>query len=287
MPAVWMPPSSEPRAFSHSTAEFVRPGLDLLIREWRHGPLGDGSCRLGDIISCDGELAMLVPRASTSPDDPPALVNHNGADLAFVDHDVYLATAEERDAFGLAATPEVAARRSILDKVEENRICTMAGSVEVAGLDLPLRRVSKATHGGNATVEPALWGLTVGQVLLFIQACGRTAKYQQMKRQSNQFKSAGHVNAYELDAAFVRPWSAGTGNIFTCVYVHRAPTVFVAGCSVSLLLNNSQPLHASTMISHAWGENMEELVEVLLERICLRELPGDTVVWFCVLVNPI
>ena len=55
----------------------------------------------------------------------------------------------------------------------------------------------------------------------------------------------GHVCLYDVNSLFVIPWSRGFG------------------CGVALLINAHAPLKAQVMISHAWAEDVEELVSSL------------------------
>ena len=87
------------------------------------------------------------------------------------------------------------------------------------------------THGGNAAVDPVDWGMTVAQLLLFVEACMATKAWDELSQSTERNKENGHVNGYQLCNSYVKPWTKGTG------------------CSVSLLMN-TKPRTAEVMISH-------------------------------------
>ena len=87
------------------------------------------------------------------------------------------------------------------------------------------------THGGNWKVDPADWGMTNAQLLLFVEACMATREWDELSQTTEWDKEYGHVNGYQLCDSYVKKWTAGTG------------------CSVSLLMN-TEPRKAEIMISH-------------------------------------
>ena len=114
-------------------------------------------------------------------------------------------------------------------RVEEDEATQLTHSSILDALPRP--HSLPMAHGGNATVSPIEWGLTLDQFVQFIRACQRVSSWSDLAAAQDEWNKPGHVNAYQLNNAYVVPWSAGTGS------------------SVSLLLNES-PLAATTMISH-------------------------------------
>lgn len=140
-------------------------------------------------------------------------------------------------------------------------LCEQFQEQGLASLEDVLPRPAIPSHGGNAAVEPERWGMRKAQMRQFIEACMLTREWEELAAQGNQYKKAGHVNGYELCSSYVVPWTKGTG------------------CSVSLLMNET-PMQAEVMISHAWGEDMEQVCQILQD-----DVSDATVVWFCILAN--
>ena len=129
-------------------------------------------------------------------------------------------------------------------------------------------------HGGNREVDPTSWGISVKQFETFIRACKATTEWAALRDEEQRqvwgpedspdygklLKPAGYVSGYQMDQSFVTPWTSGTGS------------------SVSLLMNKQQPLEADFMISHAWSESMEEVLDAVEGDTKLTE---STTVWFC------
>ena len=59
------------------------------------------------------------------------------------------------------------------------------------------------------------------------------------------------------------------------------PATRGTGCSYALLLNKEAPVQAELMISHAWGEDVEELEDALMRSHAM--VSEQTPVWFCLL----
>jgi len=111
---------------------------------------------------------------------------------------------------------------------------------------------------GNRDTPPTFWAMTLKQWHLFMAACRLCPKYAEVKRTKT------HVTLYDLDKHFVRPWTRKTGN------------------SVALLMNHEQPIDAKLMISHAWGEDVDECA-IALRSFCVKdEVPESTACWFCI-----
>eukprot|EP00435_Cladocopium_sp_Y103_P016776 s2900_g4.t1 len=84
--------------------------------------------------------------------------------------------------------------------------------------------------------DPTRWAMTNFQLLLFFNYVRPTLEYEAAKH------ARGHVCLYDINSLFVIPWSSG------------------CGCGVALLMNVQSPLKAQVMISHAWAEDIEQLV---------------------------
>ena len=92
------------------------------------------------------------------------------------------------------------------------------------------------------------------------------AKWQELS-QSTDRKKAGVVNGHQVNNAFVKPFTRGTG------------------CSVALLYNNGEPIDADVMISHTWNEDMDQ-VEEAINDMSQRDGRGDDLaIWFCIFGN--
>jgi len=126
-------------------------------------------------------------------------------------------------------------------------------------------------------VGPTKWGLTIEQFQMFVDACKKEPLWDMIKTGSRQpgsigydkFKAHDIVTGYDIDKYFVKPWTKNTGE------------------GVALNFNTDAPKEAEVMISHAWGEDMEQVAEMLSE---LAGRPGSklkksTVIWFCIFSN--
>jgi len=140
-----------------------------------------------------------------------------------------------------------------------------------AGWPLPFPRVPR--HGGNAKegVPVTKWAMTMEQLHQFINACKQSAMWQKIKETKDKWGKIGHVNGYDLNENWVKPWTRGTG------------------CSVSLLMNE-EPKEAEIMFSHAWKEDIEECQEAVLELLQKKsnrgqEITWKTGIWFCIFAN--
>eukprot|EP00931_Biecheleriopsis_adriatica_P004149 TRINITY_DN105861_c0_g1_i1.p1 TRINITY_DN105861_c0_g1~~TRINITY_DN105861_c0_g1_i1.p1 ORF type:complete len:982 (+),score=156.01 TRINITY_DN105861_c0_g1_i1:41-2986(+) len=133
--------------------------------------------------------------------------------------------------------------------------------VAVEGVNLMRPTVS---HGGNRSVFPEHWGMTLRQFNAFIQECKLSVSWQQCST----------MNGYDMCRLFVRPYTRGTGS------------------SVALTVNPAKPLQPTTMLSHAWGEDIEQVLTALnvgsgarLAGAGSPPLPAEAVVWFCIFAN--
>lgn len=71
------------------------------------------------------------------------------------------------------------------------------------------------------------------------------------------------MNMYDVVFGLVKPWTKGTG------------------CGIALRMNPVAPLMAELMVSHSWGEDVDECLEALESYYCRVQLPNLTPIWFC------
>jgi len=140
----------------------------------------------------------------------------------------------------------------------------------------------KVTHGGNRVVPPEEWGLEVQQFVQFLNSCKRTSEWQDLRETTGYGGKLGHVNGYDVCNHFVVPYTKGVGS------------------GVALTLNPNKPRKAQFMISHAWGEDMDEVLICIMQFFCCivrqydkhfpqlpehTDIPMDAVFWFCIFSN--
>eukprot|EP00325_Prymnesiales_sp_UTEX-LB-985_P003380 CAMPEP_0174704474 /NCGR_PEP_ID=MMETSP1094-20130205/8057_1 /TAXON_ID=156173 /ORGANISM="Chrysochromulina brevifilum, Strain UTEX LB 985" /LENGTH=2563 /DNA_ID=CAMNT_0015902535 /DNA_START=134 /DNA_END=7825 /DNA_ORIENTATION=+ len=121
---------------------------------------------------------------------------------------------------------------------------------------------------------PEGWGLTVRQFVDFVEACKREPLWEVIKYGSrreghlgyNTIKSSDIVNNYDVDLFFVKPWTKGTGE------------------GVALNMNTDAYKKAEVFISHAWGEDIEQIKDMLWEW-ATKQGKEDAVIWFCTFSN--
>jgi len=104
--------------------------------------------------------------------------------------------------------------------------------------------------------------MTVSQWAAFITTCTLTDRWDELAASTDR-KEAGYVNLYQVCNEYVKPWTRGTGN------------------SIALLLNAGSPRQADLMISHAWGECIQETLVSVLARCSALGASLDTAIWFC------
>jgi len=111
-------------------------------------------------------------------------------------------------------------------------------------------------HGGNEAVHPAEWSLTHEQLGWFL------GEWTRILREDGR---VDHYTGYHFCNDCVTPWTAGTG------------------CSVALLLN-PDPKEAQVMISHAWGQSMFEVHEILSGLAWYHTIGANKSLrlWFCI-----
>jgi len=125
------------------------------------------------------------------------------------------------------------------------------------------------------------WAMSLGGIFRFFGCVRQTQEYKDLQERVKKdgtafnddkrfsgpdwkYKRNGCVNMYHVNEHFIIPWTAGTGN------------------SVALLMNpETKAAHA--MITHAWGESMDELEDALRGFQKAHDLPDDFRVWLCTL----
>eukprot|EP00658_Telonema_sp_P-2_P007488 TRINITY_DN12793_c0_g1_i1.p1 TRINITY_DN12793_c0_g1~~TRINITY_DN12793_c0_g1_i1.p1 ORF type:complete len:223 (+),score=36.66 TRINITY_DN12793_c0_g1_i1:53-721(+) len=126
----------------------------------------------------------------------------------------------------------------------------------------------------NSTVPPSHWGMTISQLHGFIACCQTTSTWAGLLDSSHESSTrpttingsrASTISVYQLVQHFVVPWTAGTRT------------------GVALQLNGAEPLAASLMISHAWGESCDEAALALGVYCEQNSVWEGTSCWFCAL----
>lgn len=121
------------------------------------------------------------------------------------------------------------------------------------------------TGVGNWKAPPDLWALSISQLSSFIAACVICPEWEELVESDNSGLRRDCVNLYQVNKAFIIPWTRGTGN------------------SISLLMNIEKPLRAELMISHAWAEDILAALMAILGKATSMSIDFDTPVWFCAL----
>ncbi|CAE8682806.1 unnamed protein product, partial [Polarella glacialis] len=114
-----------------------------------------------------------------------------------------------------------------------------------------------APRWSNSKVPPQCWGMSVAQFSEFLCSCRETHIWAAAK------ESKGYVNLYDIDAGLVKLWTRNTGS------------------GVALRMNPQKPLPAELMVSHCWGEDLDQCEEALLDFCGRHALPLTRAVWFC------
>jgi len=109
--------------------------------------------------------------------------------------------------------------------------------------------------------EPQKWSMTLKQWIDVFDYCMLTAEYAKVKA------SKRYVNMYDINTSLVKPWSKGTG------------------CGIAVLLNKNTERSAELMMSHAWGEDIEECRAAIAKYKEKKGLDSETIVWFCLFAN--
>lgn len=134
--------------------------------------------------------------------------------------------------------------------------------------DFPIAPVP--SHGGNWKVPCKKWSMSIEQWIKFLAYCKATADWRPLKEKEDKLKPAGYVNGYDLNDAFVKPWTKDRDS------------------SVALLMNptEDQLREAQLMVSHAWGEDMEECEDALVNLPKKnKHVSAATRIYFCIFSN--
>jgi len=121
---------------------------------------------------------------------------------------------------------------------------------------------AKPSHGGNQKVSPIKWGMRLWQANILMNWFKRLESWDEVKNKPSEFKDHPYVNGHDVNE-WVKEVTAGTGS------------------GLSLLLNSTIPLLAQIMISHAWGDDMEEKMQAVNSKIPDK----NKVIWFCIYAN--
>jgi len=87
-----------------------------------------------------------------------------------------------------------------------------------------------------------------------------TQLYKEIKNSKKPFER--HVTVYDINEYFVIPWTRSSG------------------CGIALLMN-PEGLSAALMLSHAWGEDVEQLLAAVKGHCDNESIQDDTAIWFC------
>lgn len=109
----------------------------------------------------------------------------------------------------------------------------------------------------QASICPVDWALTMGQLKNFIRDCTFTVTYGDIKQRR------GHVTFYDLNEKYVKPKTRNSGR---CYALH---------------LNADTPITTQVMISHAWGNDVDEFQDAIARSHKL--ITNSTPVWICLL----
>lgn len=110
-------------------------------------------------------------------------------------------------------------------------------------------------------LEPEKWALPMSSWSSVINHCKTMPEYQKVK------SNTGFVNLYELNNLAVKPWTEDTG------------------CGLAILMTQESAVSAGLMISHCWGEDLEECQSAVDKYVMGKGVPGETPVWFCIFAN--
>ncbi|CAE8726009.1 unnamed protein product, partial [Polarella glacialis] len=134
--------------------------------------------------------------------------------------------------------------------LEVDRPAGMAHAHEVTGL-MKERQESR----------PEQWTMSAQHWFDIIEFCKTSPRYAALKT------SKPIVNMYDINSLFVKPWSKDTG------------------CSLAVLMSRESVQNAQLMISHCWGEDLEQTEEALCRHFDVCRVPLTTAIWFCVFSN--
>eukprot|EP00927_Polykrikos_kofoidii_P085822 TRINITY_DN9424_c0_g1_i2.p1 TRINITY_DN9424_c0_g1~~TRINITY_DN9424_c0_g1_i2.p1 ORF type:complete len:1192 (+),score=255.13 TRINITY_DN9424_c0_g1_i2:36-3611(+) len=110
------------------------------------------------------------------------------------------------------------------------------------------------------SLPPEKWGIRYSQLKLLFGFLKSNPLFDDIKREK------GYVDLHDINDRAVKPWTEASP------------------CSISLLFNPDGAA-ASFMVSHAWGEDIEELEEAIDGCFVEQEveIDSDPVIWICLL----
>jgi len=111
------------------------------------------------------------------------------------------------------------------------------------------------------TRNPELWTMTMQECCAVIEHIIEQPEYIERKRLKRS------VSMYDICTMFVKPWTKGTG------------------CGLAVLMSKHREEEPKKMLSHAWGEDVEECISALKRYFELNAIDFDIPIWFCVFAN--
>lgn len=119
----------------------------------------------------------------------------------------------------------------------------------------------------NANTPPEEWGMSVNQLNNFVNWCKSHPRWDWIKSQYLKNGSRRCVSGYDMSEFFVKPWTTARNT----------------GAGVALCMNPDEPKRVNLFLSHAWAEDVEELVQSVNRHCRARKLDKDaTIVWCCI-----
>lgn len=107
---------------------------------------------------------------------------------------------------------------------------------------------------------PTMWAMTLDQWNSIINVCKQSPLYEKIKQGKSHRER--FVNLYDINESFVKPWTRDLG------------------CGIALLMN-PEGLQAEVMLSHAWGEDVEQCQQAMNTAAESAGILGSTPIWFC------
>mmetsp|Transcript_53936 Transcript_53936/g.125874 ORF Transcript_53936/g.125874 Transcript_53936/m.125874 type:complete len:463 (-) Transcript_53936:196-1584(-) len=108
----------------------------------------------------------------------------------------------------------------------------------------------------NRSVPPVMWGMEYTQFQVFVDSCAATKCWKDAQRRKD------YVNLHDLHRLLIH-WTRNTGS------------------SIALRMNPDRPVEATLMVSHCWGEDMQECSDALGEFKSRKGLDASCGLWFC------
>jgi len=109
--------------------------------------------------------------------------------------------------------------------------------------------------------DPHMWTMSVQQWIDVIEHIKGLPSFKQVKND----KYFGSM--YDVNELMVKPWSRDTG------------------CGLAVLMTKEMQAPAQLMLSHAWGEDLEEMEPAVQEYCRVNGIGRHIMVWFCVFAN--